>query len=402
MSTFAWLDYSEHDRQRAQDVLALFKEQEIRDELGIGVIRDAFSDLLFPGTSTLQTQARYFLFIPWLYLNREARRTPSAEIARIIRRDEVKLIEGLLGSGEDLGVIGREAGAGLKRMPSSIYWNGLGRLGIRLFPGSQVHYHRSLDRWYRARLRPSRADDGELLHGAASSNWHSGVPAPPEGFPDHARLALTRNEAEYLRDRWRCAVPGSLFTFLLDGEPQVEDADYPWSLPSLGSVPNALQSLLGHAREFAIAMHGAALLYNLMLSEAAGNDAWVEDYRRWLREWADEIAAHEANFARWDRAAFWALIRGTGARVGYPTSTFVNRWLEIAIDAGSAKSIASSDAARRLLRDRERQLKRARARLENRKLLEVWNGSSGAARLEYRWGRPARGMICEIIEGLAH
>ena len=36
------------------------------DELGIGPIRDTIADTLFPGTSTIQTRARYFLFIPWI------------------------------------------------------------------------------------------------------------------------------------------------------------------------------------------------------------------------------------------------------------------------------------------------------------------------------------------------
>ena len=39
-SSFAWLDYSDRDRQRAMDAVALFREEETRDELGIGVIRD--------------------------------------------------------------------------------------------------------------------------------------------------------------------------------------------------------------------------------------------------------------------------------------------------------------------------------------------------------------------------
>ncbi len=30
-------------------------------------------------------------------------------------------------------------------VPSSVYWQGLARWGIRLFPGSQTQYHRSLD-----------------------------------------------------------------------------------------------------------------------------------------------------------------------------------------------------------------------------------------------------------------
>jgi hypothetical protein len=32
-----------------------------RDELGIGSVRDAFAELLFPGTGAIMTRARYFL-----------------------------------------------------------------------------------------------------------------------------------------------------------------------------------------------------------------------------------------------------------------------------------------------------------------------------------------------------
>src|SRR3712207_8105184 len=66
-SSFTWLDYSEHERRQMLDVIHLFDEKTTRDELGIGVVRDAFADMFFPGTSTIQTRARYFLFIPWIY-----------------------------------------------------------------------------------------------------------------------------------------------------------------------------------------------------------------------------------------------------------------------------------------------------------------------------------------------
>lgn len=68
-SSFTWLDYSEQDKRKMLDVISLFSEKTTRDELGIGSVRDAFADLFFPGTSTIQTRARYFLFIPWIYLD---------------------------------------------------------------------------------------------------------------------------------------------------------------------------------------------------------------------------------------------------------------------------------------------------------------------------------------------
>ncbi len=52
-------------------VIDLFREKGTLDELGIGAIRDALSDLLFPGTSTIQTRPRYFLLVPWAFLRLE-------------------------------------------------------------------------------------------------------------------------------------------------------------------------------------------------------------------------------------------------------------------------------------------------------------------------------------------
>ena len=57
-AVFAWLDYSEADQRRAREIIAMFSQQESRDELGLGRIRDVLSDTLFPGTSVLLTRAR--------------------------------------------------------------------------------------------------------------------------------------------------------------------------------------------------------------------------------------------------------------------------------------------------------------------------------------------------------
>ena len=62
-----WLNYSERERRKMLDVVDLFGEHDTRDELGIGSVRDAFADMLFPGTSTIMTRARYFLLVPWTW-----------------------------------------------------------------------------------------------------------------------------------------------------------------------------------------------------------------------------------------------------------------------------------------------------------------------------------------------
>ncbi len=128
-SALSWIDFSEKDRRKMLDVVALFRERDTRDELGLGSIRDAVADILFPGTSTIQTRARYMLFVPWIYLRREKFKTSSSRIARMARSDEISLIKALMKGGESEGVIGIEAGKHLQRLPSSVYWAGLNRWG---------------------------------------------------------------------------------------------------------------------------------------------------------------------------------------------------------------------------------------------------------------------------------
>ena len=180
MSYFAWLDYSEHDRRVALDVIDKFREHETRDELGLAAIRDGLADLFFPGTSTIQTRARYFLFVPWIYLDQEWRRASSAEVRNRARRAEIALIDVLADSDDASGTIGVLARAGLKRLPSNIYWQGLGRLGIRTFPGSQDQYHRSLDAFYRGGAGTLSSDDKELAGRGRARNWCASRPEQPD------------------------------------------------------------------------------------------------------------------------------------------------------------------------------------------------------------------------------
>ena len=61
-----WIDFSKSDREKVLDVMHLLQEQGGVDELGIGIVRDAFANRFFPGTSTVQTRAKFFLIIPYV------------------------------------------------------------------------------------------------------------------------------------------------------------------------------------------------------------------------------------------------------------------------------------------------------------------------------------------------
>ena len=109
-AVLAWLDYSESDQRRAREIVAMFSQRESRDELGLGRIRDALSDTLFPGTSFLLTRARYLLFVPWLYREGARLGHGGPKLTQWVEWHERRLIEALR-AGKDLeGLIGRYVG----------------------------------------------------------------------------------------------------------------------------------------------------------------------------------------------------------------------------------------------------------------------------------------------------
>ena len=150
-SVLAWSDHDAKARERTLRILSLFQEKESRDELGLGSVRDSFADQLFPGTSTIQTRLRYMLFVPWIYHSLEEKRLPADRFAIQADSIERELVQPLMNSDDQAGVFGKTAGKKLKRLPSSVYWAGLGAWGIRLTPFSQEEYHRRIDDTYRRR-----------------------------------------------------------------------------------------------------------------------------------------------------------------------------------------------------------------------------------------------------------
>ena len=129
LSTLTWLDSSEHERRSVLELVSALNEPGTLDELGIGTIRDTISDTLFPGTSTIQTRARYFLFVPWILQMVEAGSPRGAE--DMARRLQLQLRNALDKAHDpnEPGVIGREAGAALQRWPLGYLLAGLGPMG---------------------------------------------------------------------------------------------------------------------------------------------------------------------------------------------------------------------------------------------------------------------------------
>ena len=135
-AVLAWLDYSEADQRRAREIVRMFSQPESRDELGLGQIRDALSDTLFPGTSVLLTRARYLLFVPWFYREGARLRRQGSQLSSWVDTQERRLIGALRNGGDSSGLIGGVVGEQVQNLPSTIYWNSLRRFGILRHDGT--------------------------------------------------------------------------------------------------------------------------------------------------------------------------------------------------------------------------------------------------------------------------
>lgn len=380
MSSLAWIDFDEAERQRAQRIMALFQERESRDELGLGAIRDSIADHLFPGTSTIQTRLRYMLFIPWLFRTLEGRDVPESQLRTEARALEIRLADALKAGGESNGIIGRDAGPRLQRLPSSVYWAGLGAWGIRLFPGSIDSLFVSL----RGLRRPRVSSDSEdaAAGSRAAAIWNPALPQAPKDLLDRAAFRLTTDEAQFIIDRLVATQPAALLTMLARDGIDAE-CDHIWTHPHLASFPADARRLVRHGEIFSHVMHGAALLYNLALSELRGRDDWAADYRDLIAVWAAELDLSVVR--NWSLDDFWDAVEHPAHSIRPAAKRFVTQWLELVIDGTT--QIASTPAARQLVEERERRLKTSQSRYANHAVRDRWTGASGVDRLNFRWNQ---------------
>jgi hypothetical protein len=402
-SRFAWIDVDEASRRTMLDFIDQFRDQGILDEIGIGTIRDAFADYFFPGTTTVQTRARYFLFVPWIYRELERKRTTSAEFPRKLRAAELGLLEAMLdaGVGEGERLIGRQSRAALKRWPSSIYWAGLRTWRICCFPGSQERYRRWLDTFYRQR-RDSAAEIERELGDEYSENWDPNLPKMPPEFPVGMTMDLEREDAEYLVQQIRIACSGSLLASLLTNASAL-DTDAIWKLPNLAELSGKLQEQIQHARMFAEVMHGASLLYYWSAASMGQQTKRTNEAEKLLNEWALGLRGDWPALLAWvtARKRFWESPAFLEVKILERTRRFVEAWTDHIVERGSAAEIWKSEPAVRLIKERERETKpEIRARLWNPQQLERWDPSGAPTPLDYRWGIASE-LLSDIHDGLA-
>lgn len=399
-SLVAWLDASVEEQRRMREIANLFTQSESRDELGIGQVRDAFSDSLFPGTSTLHTRAKYLLFVPWCYLEAESRGLSGPKLQARVDKNERRLIVTLKNNGAGIGdgLIGRLAGAAVKNLPSSLYWSALKQYGILAANAADA-----------LGIARSADPDQEELAERGLSAWSPSIPSVPKGFPRQVdgTFELARQEAEWLQEHMLSGTEGTLLHHLLAANNGPDsDSEFPWEDAACRDAPQPALEVLEHARLFSLAIHGAALLYNLLIAERyekAGHSRIEEPihlYSEWLDEWAEECSREAEALATWERTDFWTHVLGVNPRVAHLTRSFLTRWFDY-VTSGPVTDIRQHKDMRKLVARQERAQKGPQSRLVNDRLLASWSGGSGVGRLWYRWPQVKR-LALDVHAGLGN
>jgi hypothetical protein len=137
-----FIHFNSEEKNKVLKALQLIREQQAIDELGIGRVRDAFANKMFPGMSTLQQHAKYFVILPLLYKTAEKYHyNDFRDVKFKLTELEIKLTRQLiLGSPENaIGITGSDVvkrngttniDKYVKYDPNYIYSSGMRTYGI--------------------------------------------------------------------------------------------------------------------------------------------------------------------------------------------------------------------------------------------------------------------------------
>ena len=302
-----WIDFSKKERNKVISVLDLLSENSTLDELGIATIRDGFSDLFFPGTSTVQTRAKYFFIVT--YALRDLERSGETdvndflEILNAIEREcAERFIENNPG---ETGVIGSRSlasGQWVKRTPADIYWSGLRQYNI--FHGGRL----SLSEYVRAvceinakkrnlielgnrndKAEENDTDDADAGDIRSMHFWN--IPTYDDEWFDKLKIELTKEEAKFLKERIINSCGESIFAHALKNNLwEIMECDSFENLKDMIRLfPKQIQKDYRLAKDFSEFNYVLRIIYNIVLSDEKNEEAneALDNYRSEMKNIAN-------------------------------------------------------------------------------------------------------------------
>jgi hypothetical protein len=339
VSFIGWVDSDPAHEAAVMSALGRRGSQDARDELGLGSVRDTFADAFFPGLSTIQSRARYFLFIQWC-CELASQETSESRIVAALRAREVEVINGLIAGKAGSGVIGVDKREDLERMPSEIYWSGLRALGMRARPGSISAWARRVVLDKQA-ARDTPAADG---HPAPSTTgFGTDRPDMPALFASGGTLdfKLSREEARYLKARFATATVNhrepvdryNLMRTLQVHRGQLGFMLQLWEHPRMGDLEADVRRLVELAQAFSRVMQGAMLLYQrrvaaLKTRDPGGAMATYDARAASFSDWVGKLDPAMVDRVSRDLPLVIPLAAQTRHRIDADVLGFIRQWVE--------------------------------------------------------------------------
>lgn len=389
-----WIDFSKNERNKVLNVLDLLSEAGTLDELGIAPVRDGFANLFFPGTSTIQTRAKYFMIVPYAFKDLEySNESNPNRMLQILDEIERRCGEILINGDDTDGIIGSRAMAQnkwVKRSPADIYWAGLRNYGI--FAGGNL----SLSEYIRAmcaiknqkttltRLgnRNDSAEDGIADDKDAGNLFRMQfwkIPTYQDNWIESLHIKLTEDEGYFLKKQIITSYPESMLAFILrDGITEVFHCKTFQDISSLSHIfPSQIQRDYVLAYDFSAFLFVLRTVYNIIVSEGKNEDAntMLEKLRPDLKE-----------FAAVDLDSIFN-------RLGIIRNVFLCNFLR---KSRSLMMEENLDDMKAEIKRRERELKQSRAKSMHPGEFDP-NTWFGGGQLDYRFGN-AKVIIGDIFE----
>lgn len=286
-----WIDFSKSERDKILNVLDLLTEPGVLDELGISPIRDGFSDLFFPGTSTIQTRAKYFFIVPYALKDLELNDEKSySKLKKQLDDTEEKCARKLLDINfHERGIIGRRSIASnkwIKRTPASIYWAGLRRYQIFKAKMSIDQYikiiafqKQSKSNILKLGNRNDENDDQDDKDAGMSQKVHLlNIPSYNPNWVNEFDMNLTPEEGQFLKNQIISSCGNSMMAYILkENMYEILEINSFRHLESIiENFPEKIQKDFYSAKSFSEFIYVLRVIYNLIVSEGDNERAKKE------------------------------------------------------------------------------------------------------------------------------
>ncbi len=399
-----FVSFNQEALNRANKVMRLLQGQGAIDELGLGRIRDAFSNTMFPGMSVLQTHAKYFLLMPALYAYLEKTRIADIREARkVVRENEIKLTYRLM-NGSSKGTTGIIGGDMLKESrgskyvkydPTYVYQAGMETYG--LIPRGGNIYATLAERSAMYQNTPQKhrgSEDGSDDSDDLTGNRQIFITCGEDYDFSHREplnIALSHREAEFLKQKIVTSTQGSLLSYLLDSGLYENVTEYLFD--DLGNVLKDIPEKLYHTYRLALRYSRFACFlrvrYAMLYDIAVGAVKAAEDekarFEVMLNEYGEDFRVE----------AIEEIIRFVSAKVTEEScKAFILKASKLIADR-------NFDELDRQIILREKTIKGLkRSKLINAKELQQGKPFESPTMMAYRWNTIVSTVLTEIKEGL--